>query len=137
MASWAAVDGWSGLVDESVCGPSVELPIHRAEGDVTELAGEVTGVPVAVWDSVKEVQDALSASVGGWCVPLVVGDGGQVGLGFKDGDVKTGDREAGVGTAVDLAFGVPGDRRTCLSGADAGTPVREESCQDTVPMTLV
>nr|BBJ47759.1 hypothetical protein SAVMC3_03880 [Streptomyces avermitilis] len=74
------------------------------------MAGEVASVPLAVGFCVKEVQDALSAPVGGRCVSIVVRDGGQVGIGFEDGDVKVGDQAAFVGAAVVLAFGVPGDR---------------------------
>lgn len=57
---------------------------------------------------VEEVQDLLPAAVGWWGVPVVVGDGRKVGLGCENVDVEAGDRTAGTGTAVGLAFGIPG-----------------------------
>ncbi|MFD3947922.1 hypothetical protein [Streptomyces sp. NPDC058579] len=43
--------------------PSVELSAHGAQGDVSEVAGEVTRVPMVVGVSVEDFQDALPAAV--------------------------------------------------------------------------
>ncbi|WP_217574780.1 hypothetical protein [Streptomyces sp. GbtcB7] len=89
-------------------------------------------MPLAVGFCVKEVQDALSAPVNGRCVSIVVRDGGQVGIGFEDGDVEVGDQAACAGRPSpwrsayretdDLTFRVLMQGRRC-GRSPAGTRV--------------
>jgi hypothetical protein len=83
---------------------------------------------------VEQVEDAVSASLGVGGEPVVAGGGGQRGLfirGLEDGDVEAGDGAAAVGTAVVLAFGVPGSLGDYLINATplpASRPGAETPC---------
>jgi hypothetical protein len=112
------------------------LLVHGGESDVTEVAGDLSGVPVAVGGRVEESKDSFPASFGRAGVSVVPGRRGQWGFldrGFEDGDIEIGNGAAGIGPPVLESLVVPGDRRFDLARADPCPPGREQAGQDPAP----
>lgn len=66
-------------MDRALSGPSGELPVHAAEGEVAEVAGEFLGTPVAVGVCGEEIQNAFSAAVGCRAPAVVTFAAGEIG----------------------------------------------------------
>lgn len=66
-------------MDEAGLGPSGELSIHGFHGDVAEVGGDVAGAPEAGGVFFEQSQDPVAAAIGGGGVPVVAGDGGELG----------------------------------------------------------
>ncbi|MEU8203425.1 hypothetical protein [Streptosporangium sp. NPDC049046] len=87
------------LADEAAFGPARQLPIHRVQGDVAEVEGDVAGVPEPVGMFVDQCQDAVVAALVRGGVPVVAGGGGECVRGIEEGDIEAGDGAAAIGSA--------------------------------------